>query len=392
MINSEKREEILLCSQKIPFYLTVGIKKAFISTKYPSDCSSPVLKEYAPSFSSDVHKIIGRFLRDLEISSRAHHPLIKPEFCDEFCRGSAGIFTDKKYPHPRSNSILGGSSSGAVYNLLLGQTDISICSDTGGSARFPVLCGDNSLVGFKPSYGLISKNGLIEYVGDLDTVSLMSSTKNFNLLQIFFDVLTEDNSIEIKKDFRITTINYDKKELKDSPLFRLYNNPLLEQYYNIKSMLYCWSNTHRYDGKRFSSYQNTYPSSFKPNPSFLENGEIKRVRQLSFNKLNACSLRLEQISRKVQKIINQIITLFSKDNIFLLRRFKGISTYISDTDGMTDDKGLKLFIENLTGLPAIMVPAGRNEYFQITGPPNSDKLLLNKESLNKIISKFTAKS
>jgi aspartyl-tRNA(Asn)/glutamyl-tRNA(Gln) amidotransferase subunit A len=93
---------------------------------------------------------------------------------DEFGMGSFttnsihGAAVNPRYNEKRS---AGGSSGGSAVSVALGHSDISIASDTGGSIRLPAnFC---NIIGFKPSYGSISRYGLIPYAHSLDTVGIL---------------------------------------------------------------------------------------------------------------------------------------------------------------------------------------------------------------------------
>lgn len=73
-----------------------------------------------------------------------------------------------------SEYVTGGSSSGSAASVAHGSALFSIGSDTGGSVRLPsAWC---NLVGFKPSYGILSRNGLVSYASSLDTVGCIANT------------------------------------------------------------------------------------------------------------------------------------------------------------------------------------------------------------------------
>ena len=72
----------------------------------------------------------------------------------------------KKY-----GKIVGGSSGGSAASLMFQTSMVSIGTDTGGSVRNPA--NHCRMIGFKPSYGAISRYGLIPYANSLDTVGII---------------------------------------------------------------------------------------------------------------------------------------------------------------------------------------------------------------------------
>jgi aspartyl-tRNA(Asn)/glutamyl-tRNA(Gln) amidotransferase subunit A len=152
--------------------------KANINVKgLATSCASRVLEDYiAPYDATVVEKI------------RAEDGLIIGiANMDEFACGSSG---ETSAFGPTQNPVAyglipGGSSSGSAAAVAAGFCDLALGSDTGGSIRNPAShCG---LVGLKPSYGLVSRYGLIDLAMSLDQIGPIA--KNVNDAWLLFDVI-----------------------------------------------------------------------------------------------------------------------------------------------------------------------------------------------------------
>ena len=165
--------------------------KANISWKgVVTDCSSSILKGYTPPFDSDVALriikgggiIIGQVNMDefgmgsacgngvhgLTFNSRVYNPLAAINPLDEMDARSADIISVLPRLSP------GGSSGGSASSVAFRSSFASIGTDTGGSIRLPAAW--SGLTGFKPTYGRVSRHGVVAYASSLDTVGVIAQS------------------------------------------------------------------------------------------------------------------------------------------------------------------------------------------------------------------------
>jgi aspartyl-tRNA(Asn)/glutamyl-tRNA(Gln) amidotransferase subunit A len=366
--------------------ITVGIKDNISTKGIRTTCASKILEDYVPSYDATV-------VRNLKQNGAI---ILGKLNLDEFGMGSTTEYS-RYYPtHNPWNLdyVPGGSSGGCGAAIATGECTVSLGSDTGGSIRCPAsFC---SVVGLKPTYGRVSRYGLISYANSLEqigpicrsvkdivlTMNLISGKDNNDNTSMSSSPITINNKLDkfdiaiIKElingsDHEVTSTVYSTSEkfkeigcMCDEISIKNLNYAL-PSYYTLASAE-ASSNLARYDNIRYGfdlpigEYKwDTYFSNVRKN--FGE--EVKRRILIGSYVLS---------SGYYSKYYLKARSLRSLLRLELLKLFKKYDLLIGPTMpilpfkfGEKIDDPIKMYLvdvntvlANLAGIPALSLPIG----------------------------------
>ncbi|SFC81200.1 amidase family protein [Algibacter pectinivorans] len=388
----------------IPF----GIKDVYMVQGTYTTASSDLLKNYKSAYTATaIQKLL----------DAGAIPLVK-ENCDSFGHGSSSENTIFGAVKNAINPDLvgGGSSGGSAVNVAKDYTVFSIGGDTGGSVRQPA--GYNNVYGLKPTYGRISRYGLMAYASSTDCVgpiaksiedirivlNVMSgkdakdqttyasaeitpdSIANSNTIKTvgYFKNFIENDSIDatIKADFLATIEKIKAKGIAVKALDFFESETLVSTYYTL-AMAETASNLSRLDGTNYGNR--------------IESDNLKETYAVT---------RSENFSEETKRRIvggNQVLSQGFSDAIYLKglalrdaiaenfeKDFSAVDIIISPVtpntppkigDSLKDPHAMYLSDAYTVGfslgqLPTLTVPQGTATGLQITAAKNNDELVL----------------
>jgi len=372
--------------------VAIAVKDAICTQGILTTCSSRMLQNFVPPYDADV----------IERIKQEDGVIIGKTNMDEFAMGSS---TETSYFGPTHNpwnllTVPGGSSGGSAACIATDEATLALGTDTGGSIRCPAsYC---SVVGLKPTYGLVSRYGLIAYANSLEQIGPMA--KDVYDCALFLSVIAGHDS----KDS--TSVNATSKDytkcLKDNvkgfkigvpkEFFGKGTNDAVEKQvwkgihkleemgasyeetslpslehslatYYIIAMSEASSNLARYDGIRYGyrvdKDEGDWPTVYSQNRRDGFGAEVRRRIILGtyalsagyYNKYYLKSLKVRTLIRKnFEEAFKKFDVLVGPTMPFppfkIGEKIKDpLELYMSDVDTVS---------ANLAGLPAISVPCG----------------------------------
>ncbi|RWZ78854.1 MAG: Asp-tRNA(Asn)/Glu-tRNA(Gln) amidotransferase subunit GatA [Candidatus Microsaccharimonas sossegonensis] len=312
--------------------------------------------------------------------------------------------------------VAGGSSGGSAVAVALGIVPFALGTDTGGSIRQPA--SFNGVVGVKPTYGTVSRYGVVAMASSTDTIGVLASctddaalvmsiisgkdTKDMTTLPDFFvptkldekksiGVIKEAMTDDVDPEVRRVTNEYVEKLRTDGHEVEEVSLSLLKYalaIYYIVVPAEISSNLGRYDGIRYGKraeanrLREVYGSS--RDQGFM----TENKRRIMIGSYVLSSGFFDAYYLQAQKVRTLLINEFNA----LLTTFDVLITPVAPTPafilGENTNDPIKMYLSDvmtvpasLAGLPAISVPAGKNEQglpigVQLIGKRRDDALLL----------------
>lgn len=369
----------------------IAIKDVICYKDHPVSASSGILKNFTSLYSATA---VEKLLKEEAI-------IIGTCNCDEFAMGSSNenSVNGNVLNALDENRVPGGSSGGSAVAVQAGLCMVSLGSDTGGSVRQPAdFCG---IVGMKPTYGRISRYGLIAYASSFDQIGIFGNNVEdvSRVLEVISGPDEFDSTVSQKPvdNFSSVKIEKDKKyrfayfketlehpsldpeialaiknligQLKDEGhqaegLSFEYLDYIVPAYY-ILTTAEASSNLARYDGVRFGyrtkEKVRDLTEFYKRNRSQGFGKEVKRrimlgTFVLSTGYYDAYFTKAQKVRRK---LLEKTELVFSSFDFILMPTAPSVAFKIGEK---TDDPiamylaDIYTVFANLTGIPGISLP------------------------------------
>lgn len=386
----------------------VCVKDAFCTVDLPTTCASRMLQGFQAGYDATAVKRL----------REAGAVIVGKNNMDEFCMGSSSTHSAHgPVVNPLGEGLTaGGSSGGTAAAVASGSAFAGIGSDTGGSVRQPAaMCG---VVGFKPTYGQISRHGLVAMASSLDTVGILA--RNVEDCELLYKVLrgpdgldssqqVQQQEISRKIPYRVGVSNDFYPEEMNSELVSIWEDcalslgwdgkqiismphtrDALPAYYVIASAE-ASSNLARYDGIRYgfrAQHQNLQQLYENTRTQGFGKEALRRILLGSFVLSRSAYDSFFQQAQKVRRLVAQDFERAFQLCDFLIvptvpsgpKSLKQIQESSSPVEEYMGD--LLTVSASLAGLPCISVPVAKSSStglpisMQIIGPRFHDQLVL----------------
>lgn len=413
-------DEILDYAEKCPLDknlsgLMVGIKDLYCYKDHVVEASSKILNNFKSQITATaVQRIIDN-----------GGAIVGHQNCDQFGMGSAN--ENSYYGVSRNGLDLkkspGGSSGGSATAVQNNMCHVALGTDTGGSVRQPAaFCG---IIGLKPTYGRISRYGVIPYSSSFDTVALLGKsiedialvleniagkddkdcTSSDRPVDKYFENIDKINFDDTKISFIRETLEVNglQREIYDSVRSLLnklqyHGMPIKEKTskhldyfvstYYVITAAEAAANLARFDGVRYGRCTKQKVDNLeefvKRNRGEGFGDEVKK-RVLFGNYVLTSEGVLEQAQKVRRVILNEIEEMFADSDFIILpttptTAFDLHRTYVSSEESYLAD--IFTNIASICGLPAISIPFGKDD----NGLPIGIQIIAHKFEEQKLLS------
>ena len=388
---SEVNDKIKNKNQGALAGMIIGIKDNICYKDHEVTASSKMLNGFNSVFNATA---VRRLLEEDAI-------IIGRLNCDEFAMGSSNenSFYGPVKHHLDETRVPGGSSGGSAVAVAEGLCMASLGSDTGGSIRQPAsFCG---VIGMKPSYGRISRNGLLAYASSFDQIGvftthiedacllthIMSGKDEFDSTLASVEThlkkiepLNNKMAIGIPKDYldfksldpeiKIKTESVIEKLKRDGHQINYINFPFIKHLvpcYYVLTTAEASSNLARYDGAHYgfrSENANDINSTYELSRTEGFGLEVKRRIMLgNFVLSSGYYDAYFTKAQKVRKLIKEATEQMLKENDILL--FPTTPTTAFKIGEINDP--IQMYLQdiftvhaNIVGVPAVSLPMGQH--------------------------------